>query len=204
MLHRRIVIVHTLLAHQCPRANIPWYSRCYSNLITAIFTAWRRKESISCPRRRFGHFTLYVWMDALANIRQTPLSWRRSVNFRCCSGFAQNGQRRKVILAFSRHTSGQSIDPEDSIDDDSSLMAELAMVTARFKPSRTRAQRRFLEMGYKIRSKVSQNHEYQALFCSCNLRSGSGGHVWLHLWTPCIQTSSAGVNTGYDSQDVTS
>lgn len=48
----------------------------------------------------------------------------------------------------------QSVDPDDGIDDDSSLMAEFAAASAQFKPARTAAQRRFLEMGLRIRGRV--------------------------------------------------
>lgn len=48
----------------------------------------------------------------------------------------------------------QSVDPDDSVDDDSSLMAEFAAASAQFKPARTAAQRRFLEMGLRIRGRV--------------------------------------------------
>jgi hypothetical protein len=114
-------------------------------------------------------------MDSLVRVRRPFLHWRYMDHLRRRSGFVQHGQRCVVFCAFSRHASGQSIDPEDTFEDDLSLMAELATVTARFKPSPTRAQRKFLEMGYKIRSKVSrmQRHEafclhkkYSVLFCA--------------------------------------
>jgi hypothetical protein len=94
-------------------------------------------------------------MVALVRVRRPLLYWRHTDHFRRRSGFVRHGQHCQDFRAFARHTSGQSIDPEDIVEDDPSLMAELAMVTAQLKPSPTRAQRKFLEMGYKIRSKVS-------------------------------------------------